>query len=135
MIVVDSSVWIDALNRKLTPQTRWLQRPVPSTRIGIPSLVMAEVLQGIRFENRFRAAEKYLQTFSVLDIATVPLVVQAARNFRFLRNIGITVRSTIDCLIATFCIENGHQLLHCDSDFDHFERNLGLYVLRPTSLP
>jgi hypothetical protein len=131
MVIVDSSVWIDSLNRRLTPQTRWLQSPAASGSVGLPTLVMAEVLQGIRFENRFRSAERYLRTFSVFDTVTVALVVQSARNFRFLRNLGITIRGTVDCLIATFCIENGHQLLHNDSDFDHFERHLGLNVLHP----
>jgi predicted nucleic acid-binding protein len=92
---------------------------------------MAEVLQGIRFENRFRSAERYLRTFSVFDTLTVSLAVQSARNYQYLRNLGITMGGSVDCLIATFCIENGHQLLHNDSDFDHFECHLGLSVIHP----
>lgn len=131
MVIVDSSVWIDLLNRRLTPQTRWLQNPKASGNIGITALVLSEVLQGIRFESRFREAEQYLRAMPVFDGLAVSLAVQSARNYRTLRTLGITVRSTVDCLIATFCLENKHQLLHSDADFDHFERNLGLNVLHP----
>jgi len=53
-----------------------------------------------------------------------------ARNHRKLRALGVTVRATIDALIATFCIVEGHELLHCDRAFDPFERHLGLRVVR-----
>jgi hypothetical protein len=65
----------------------------------------------------------------------VDLAMQSAENYRSLRRKGVTVRSTVDCLIATFCIEDGHQLLHRDRDFDLFEQHMRLHVLHPPDLP
>jgi len=135
MVIVDSSVWIDFLNQRLTPQTRWLRASRGSGTVGLTTLVLAEVLQGIRFDNRFRHAERLLQTMPVFDSLAYPLAVQAASNFRTLRAMGVTIRSTIDCLVATFCIQTGYRLLHSDSDFDYFEHHLNLPVLHPPALP
>ena len=134
MVIVDSSVWIDFLNQKVTPQTSWLRAQQNIRTIGLTSLVLTEVLQGIRFDNRFRNAEQFFRTMSVFDSPTWPLAIRAADNFRTLRRIGVTIRSTIDCLIATFCIETGYQLLHSDGDFDYFEQHLHLSVLHPPAL-
>jgi predicted nucleic acid-binding protein len=134
MIIVDSSVWIDFLNQKVTPQTSWLRAQQNIGAIGLTSLVLTEVLQGIRFDSRLRNAEQFFRTMPVFDSLSRPLAIQAAGNYRTLRNIGITIQSTIDCLIATFCIENSYQLLHSDSDFDYFEQHLHLSVLHPTAL-
>jgi hypothetical protein len=71
-----------------------------------------------------------LLEFEVFDSGGAELAVAAARNYRLLREQGLTVRTTIDCLIATFCLENGHELLHRDRDFDVFEARLGLRVVR-----
>lgn len=131
MIIVDSSVWIDYLNRKLTPQTRWLQVNHGAERIGLTTLVLAEVLQGIRFESKFRAAARFFRTFDIVEPIPVTTAVQAASNFRKLRAQGIAIRNTVDCLIATFCIERNLKLLHNDRDFEAFERHLGLDVLHP----
>ena len=131
MVIVDSSVWIDYLNSRLTPETRWLQTAQGAEEVGLTTLVLAEVLHGIRFDNRFRAAEQFFRTTRVFEALSIPVGVQSARNYRTLRGLGITVRSTIDCLIATFCIESGSKLLHSDSDFEPFERHLGLNVVHP----
>lgn len=131
MIIVDSSVWIDYLNRKMSPQTRWLRLNQGAERIGLTSLVLAEVLQGIRFESRFRAADRFFRTFVIVEPIPVATAVQAASNFRKLRAQGVTIRNTVDCLIATFCIERNLKLLHNDRDFEAFERYLGLDVLHP----
>jgi len=131
MVIVDSSVWIDYLNRSVSPQTRWLQAARGAEEIGLTTLVLAEVLQGIRFDGRFRAAEGFFRTMQVFELFAASIGVQSARNYRMLRGNGITVRSTIDCLMATFCIENGFKLLHNDSDFEPFERHLGLIVVHP----
>ena len=134
MVIVDSSVWIDFLNQRVTPQTSWLRAPQNIGTIGLTSLVLTEVLQGIRFDSRFRNAEQFFRTMPVFDSLTRPLAVRAAGNYRTLRRIGITIQSTIDCLIATFCIESSYQLLHSDSDFDYFEQHLHLSVLHPPAL-
>jgi predicted nucleic acid-binding protein len=135
MVIVDSSVWIDALNGKINPQTIWLRLALGRERVGLTSLILCEVLQGIRFDQRFRETEERLRAFPVFSAVTDELAVSAAQNFRTLRRRGITVRKTIDCIIATFCIKEGHQLLHRDSDFDHFEKHLGLRVVHPPSIP
>lgn len=131
MVIVDSSVWIDFLNRRSTPQTAWLHHAIGAGDVGLTTLVLTEVLQGIRFESRFRTTEQLLRTMRIFDTVSESLATQSARNYRALRNLGITVSSTVDCLVATFCVQNGHQLLHSDADFDHFEQHLGLNVVHP----
>ena len=135
MVIVDSSVWIDAFNGKLTRQTIWLRHALEREQVGITSLILCEVLQGIRFDRRFRQTEQRLRTLQVFASLTPELAVEAAQNFRALRRRGVTIRKTIDCIIATFCIEEGHQLLHHDSDFDQFEKHLGLRVIHPSEIP
>lgn len=135
MVIVDSSVWIDFLNERHTPQTQWLSASRSLGKIGLTTLILAEVLQGIRHDSRFRKAEQFFRSLPVVDSCDYELAVQAARNFRTLRALGVTIRSTVDCLIATLCIEAGHQLLHCDSDYEFFERHLNLTVLHPPPLP
>ena len=131
MVIVDTSVWIDFLNEKSTPETTWLRSGHDGKAIGLTTLVLTEVLQGVRFDRRFRLAESYFRQLPVFDGVSGRLALQSAQNFRILRGLGVTLRSTIDCLIATFCIENGHQLLHCDNDFKQIERHLGLRVVHP----
>jgi hypothetical protein len=131
MVIVDTSVWIDFLNEKSTPETIWLRSGHDGKAIGLTTLVLTEVLQGMRFDRRFRQAESHFRQLPVFDGVSGRLALQSARNFRILRGLGVTLRSTIDCLIATFCMENGHQLLHCDNDFKHIERHLGLRVVHP----
>ena len=130
MVIVDTSVWIDFLNQRETPQTLWLRDAHGSEMIGLTSLVLTEVLQGIRYDVRFRQAQQYFRTLPVFDAFSSEVAVQAAQNFRALRSLGITIRSTIDCLSATFCIGEGFTLLHSDADFNHFAQHLGLAVVR-----
>jgi len=131
MVIVDTSVLVDFLAGRANPMTLWLQQQLGFRRIGITTLTECEVLQGIREEEAFVATLRHLRTFAVLEIGSQDLAIASARNYRTLRGLGITIRNTIDCLVATFCIENGHELLHRDQDFDWFERHLGLQVLKP----
>lgn len=134
MVIVDSSVWIDALNGKATPETIWLGLALDRELVGLTSLILCEVLQGIRHDRRFRETVERLRAFPVFASVGAELAVGAAQNFRSLQRMGVTVRKSIDCLIATFCIAEGHQLLHHDSDFDGFEQHLGLRVVHPLPL-
>jgi predicted nucleic acid-binding protein len=131
MLVVDSTVWVDYFNGIGNPQTDYLERIADQVPILIGDLILAEVLQGFRddadFEKARRAFGKYLQ----VEIVSPALALQSARNYRLLRRKGITVRKTIDSLIATYCIENEHELLHNDTDFDGYEKHLGLQVVHP----
>lgn len=131
MVIVDSSVWIDYLNDRINGQTTWLENSIGQHEIGLTSLILCEVLQGIRYDRHFRETHKELMSLSVFEGITTNFATAAAQNFRLLQRRGITVRKMIDCIIATFCIEEGHQLLHHDSDFDPFEKHLGLRVVHP----
>jgi len=131
MVIVDSSVWIDAFNGKITPHTRWLQVRLAGGGVGLTSLILCEVLRGFRSNREFRQTRNQLLTLPVFDEVPAELAEQAAENFRLLQRRGITVRATIDCLIATFCIREGHEILHRDNDFQGFEDFLGLQVIHP----
>ena len=131
MLVVDTSVWVDYFNGVGNRQTDYLHTILETTPILIGDLVLAEVLQGFRHDPDFEKVRRTLAKFVQESMVTPELAVQSARNYRFLRQKGVTVRKTIDSLIATFCVENDHQLLHNDSDFDGYEEHLGLQVVHP----
>jgi predicted nucleic acid-binding protein len=134
MVIIDSSVLIDFLAGRMTVQTGWLRRWPDLERMGITTLILSEVLQGIRDDDVFIEALSILGQFVVFDTGGRDLAVAAAQNYRTLRKRGLTIRSTIDCITATFCIREKHQLLHNDRDFDAFEEHLSLVVLHPETL-
>lgn len=131
MIIVDTSVVIDLFTGRVNPYSLWLKQRNGDQRIGITTPVQVEVLQGIRDEKVFLETQEILDEFEIFETGSRQLAIASARNFRVLRKKGITIRSTIDCLIATFCIEDDHLLLHNDRDFDYFEQHLGLKVFHP----
>jgi len=129
MTLVDSTVWIDYFNGRITPETDYLHRILGNGEIVVGDIIMGEVLQGFRSDQDFEAAHRALNRFRQVNIVDMDVAVQSARHYRFLRKRGITVRKTIDCFIATCAIIHDLQLLHCDRDFDPFEQYLGLQVL------
>ncbi len=129
MVIIDTTVWIDYLRGTENPETRWLDRELQRQRLGLTDLILCEVLQGIRDQNAFARAQADLLEFQVFQTGSTALAVAAAQNYRGLRERGYTVRKTIDCLIATFCLHAKHKLLHRDHDFDPFEKVLGLQVV------
>ena len=129
MILVDSSVWIDHFRGNDTPQVALLDRVLASEPVAIGDLILVEVLQGFTNDRDFNQARRLLTALTVIEIGGAGIAVQTAQNFRRLRALGITVRKTIDTLIATRCIVDGLTLLHSDRDFDPFEQHLGLRVL------
>lgn len=131
MVIVDTSVWIDALRGNPTKPVVWLKGAIAVEEIGLVSLVLCEVLQGVKLDSDFLDFQRDLMQFPVFDVGSTDLAVKSAHNYRALRRKGYTVRRTIDCIIATFCIEESHVLLHNDRDFDAFEQHLGLRVLHP----
>jgi len=131
MLVVDSTVWIDYFNGVESPQTDYLHLIADKTPILIGDLILAEVLQGFREDADFEKARRALGKYIQVEMVNPELALQSARNFRLLRRKGVTVRKTIDSLIATYCIENEHDLLHNDSDFDGYEKHLELKVVHP----
>ena len=130
MILVDSSVWIDYFNGAPSAETDLLDRLLATERLLIGDLILAEVLQGFRSESDVKRALGHFGAFECHDMAGREIAIAAARNYRILRGKGVTVRTTIDTIIATFCIAEDHELLHCDRDFDPFERHLGLRVIK-----
>jgi predicted nucleic acid-binding protein len=131
VVIVDTTVWVDYLRGTRTPETEWLEREADKTRLGLTDLTLCEVLQGVRSDREFDQVLQELLKFELFETGGERLAVAAAKNFRAIRKKGLTVRKTIDCLIASFCILHGHSLLHRDSDFAPFEKLLGLSVVRP----
>lgn len=130
MIIVDSTVWIDYLAGIVNPHTEWLDNALQQP-LGLTDLILCEVLQGIGDEFTFRRIRREFSRFTIFPSGGEDLAVASAQNYRFLRARGHTVRKTIDCLLATFCLREGHSLLHRDRDFDAFEQHLGLQVIHP----
>lgn len=126
MILVDSSVWIDYFRGTPTPQADRLDALLSTELLVIGDLILTEVLQGFVSERDFNQAKTLLTALPIITLAGADVAIQAARNFRQLRSLGVTVRKTIDTVIATHCIENGIALLYSDRDFEPFVEHLGL---------
>ena len=126
MILVDSSSWIDYFRGLSTPQSEALDFLLASEPLAIGDLILAEVLQGFAEQSDFEQVRGLLTSLTVIDLGGQEIAIQAARNFRALRKLGITVRKTVDCIIATRCIESSYDLLHNDRDFTPFVKHLGL---------
>jgi predicted nucleic acid-binding protein len=126
VILVDSSVWIDYFRGTSTPQTDTLDALLGSEPVITGDLILTEVLQGFSKDRDFNIARSLLTSLDIVNLAGRDIAIQAARNFRALRASGVTVRKTIDTVIATRCIENGFMLLYSDKNFDPFVQHLGL---------
>lgn len=126
MILVDSSVWIDYFRGVVTPQSDRLDGLLGREGLATGDVVLTEVLQGFSSDRDFSQALRLLSSLTLVQIGGEDIAVQAARNFRTLRARGVTVRKTIDTLIATRCIQDSHALLYSDRDFDPFVEHLGL---------
>ncbi len=131
MLVVDTTVWVDYFNGQINPQTDYLDEALSNEIILVGDLILTETLQGFREDRDYQLALKALSTFEQVEMVNLERAKQSSQYYRELRKKGITVRKTIDCLIATFCIAEEHMLLHRDSDFDGFEQFLGLNVVHP----
>ena len=134
MVVVDSGVWIDFFNGVVNAESDELERLLASgeVRIVVPDLVLFEVLRGFRHERDHRAARELLGGLAIEAAVSPELAQLAAQHYRHLRSMGVTVRSSIDVLVAGFCIERDYLLLHNDRDYSAFEDWRGLRCLRPT---
>ncbi len=126
MILVDSSVWIDFFRGTDTPEAIRLDNLLGVQPVAIGDLMLVEVLQGFDSDHDFHRTKKMMESLQVVDLCGRELAVQAARNYRILRARGITVRKTIDTIIATRCIANDIALLYSDRDFEPFVQYLGL---------
>jgi predicted nucleic acid-binding protein len=129
MVVVDSSVWVDYFNGRVTKQTDILDSLLGRELLVIGDIILTEVLQGFRSDREFRKAKRILDSLIFMPMMGKELAFRSAENYRYLRKKGITVRKTIDVIIATFCIANGFALLHDDKDFEPMEKHLSLTVV------
>ena len=129
MVIIDTTVWIDYFNGISNSETEWLDRELARQRLGLIDLILCEVLQGVRSDREFREVSKEILRFRLFQTGGAEFATAAARNYRALRSRGYTLRKTVDCLIATFCLRSGFSLLHRDHDFDAFENELGLQVI------
>jgi predicted nucleic acid-binding protein len=129
LILVDTSVWIDYFRGSITPQTEILDGLLDREPLAIGDLILTEVLRGFWSERDFNQAQKLLASLITVELGGQKIAIQAARNFRTLQRLGITIRKTVDTVIATRCIASGYDLLHNDRDFDPFAKHLGLRVV------
>lgn len=131
MILVDSSVWIDFLRGNRTHAVERLRDLISRRALAVPDLVLAEVLQGVSKPKDVTLTAEQMLTFPIVAVGGRECALQAAQNYRVLRTLGVTIRSTIDTLIATRCLLDGHALLYSDRDFDPFVQHLGLRAALP----
>ena len=129
MILVDSSVWIAFFNGRNLPQVDRLADLVRQNRLLVGDLILLEVLQGFRSERDFQVAKRLLLNRGVVSLVNRSVALRSAENYRALRQKGLTVRKSVDCLIATWCIEHGVPLLFSDRDFEPFVEHLGLRAM------
>jgi len=129
MIVVDSSVWIDYFNGRITKQTNLLDSLLGREPIVVGDLILTEVLQGFRQESDFKKARELPGCLMFRPMLGKELAIKCAENYRRLRKVGVTAAKTIDVMIATFCIENSLPLLHNDRDFEPITKHLQLETL------
>ncbi len=126
MIVVDSSVWIDYLRAKATPQVDKLDVLIGQKSLIVGDVILCEVLLGVSSEREARTVESALRQFDLVPMLGVEQALRAAALYRTLRGKGITIRKTIDLIIGAWCIAHGAKLLHSDADFTPMERHAGL---------
>ncbi|HEY52740.1 MAG TPA: PIN domain nuclease [Caldilineae bacterium] len=131
MVLIDSSVWIDYFNGRTTLETDYLNSILGEVEIVVGDVILAEVLQGFRHDKDFKLAKWALEQFPWVDMVGPDMAIASAQNYRTLRRRGITIRKTLDCLIATYAISHQLDFLHNDRDFDPFEKYLGLQVIHP----
>ena len=126
MIFVDSSVWVDYFNGTQSVETDCLDSLLGKEPVGLGDVVLVEVLQGFSRDQDYKIAKDLLTALTIFTLGGQEMAIKSADNFRLLRKKGITVRKTIDVLIATFCINKNLPLLHSDKDFDPFHQHLKL---------
>jgi predicted nucleic acid-binding protein len=129
VILADSSVWIDHLKGTHTDSVVRLRGLLGAQQLLVGDLILCEVLRGVGSEAEALRVAAILAEFDFVVLGDRDIAIKAAGNYRALRERGITMRTTVDLIIGTFCIERGHALLHSDRDFEPMERFLGLQTV------
>ena len=129
MILVDSSVWIDYFNGVDNPQANYLYDNLGSEVFVTGDLIMLEVLQGFGSDKDFETGRRIMESLPFFSLCGKEVAIATSKNYRILRKKGITIRKTIDMVIATFCIENRIRLLHNDKDFLPLQEFAGLEAI------
>jgi predicted nucleic acid-binding protein len=130
VIAVDSSAWIAGFRSESSSTKTLLVDAITNHTLLVPDLILAEVLRGARTESDAKALIREFASFRTVEIGGQDAALKSALNYRLLRAKGVTIRGTIDVLLATWCITHRVPLLHDDRDFDGFEKHLGLNVWR-----
>ncbi len=132
MIVVDTSVWIDVLNDNPTPMAQHCVELIEAGEpVALTEVVVTEILQGLRSERDARLVERHLRAFPILGLNGLDDFALAAALCREARRAGVTIRKTLDCLIAAPCVRTGAPLLHADADFDRLASCTALRIWAP----
>lgn len=119
MIVVDTSVWIDVLNDTASEGAEECARLIEAGEpVALTDVIFAEILQGLRSEREAALVERHLRAFPVLRLGGLDDFGLAAQLYRSARRAGVTIRKTLDCLIAAPCVRTGAPILHADADFE-----------------
>jgi len=128
-VLVDTSVWIDALNGNETWQTKLLNQLIDADApIVLCSVIIQEILQGIKEDKDFSATKDNLTGFELLIIDPLEAAYGAASLYRSVRKKGITIRKSNDCLIAFYSIFFNAVLLHNDEDFIRIAQHTTLEI-------
>jgi len=130
VILADTSAWIDYVRGIAAPHTDLLDLELARNRVLTGDLIITEFLQGFREDREYLEAKQIMDSLEYRDLVGREIAIAASQNYRILRKSGITIRKTIDVILATFCIENDIELIHNDRDFDPMEKALGLRVKR-----
>ncbi len=132
MIVVDTSVWIDLFNDVETPQSQHCAKLIEAGEpVALTDIIFTEILQGLRSERDARNVERHLRAFPILQLKGLDDFVLATELYRSARRAGVTIRKTLDCLIAAPCVRTGAPLLHADTDFDRLASCTSLKLWSP----
>jgi len=132
MVLADTSVWVDYFKGAVNWQTDRLDWLLGTQPVALGDLILTEILQGFDRGADFQRARSFLLALPFYELGGYQLCLQAANNYRTLRRRGISVRKTIDVIIATGCIAWNLELLHNDRDFMPMEEILGLKVVKRT---
>ena len=130
MILIDTSGWIECLNDSGHEVIRDIDYALDNELVCLGDLIYCEVLQGIKYKKELRKVKNVFITLQKEIMGGFEICEKASENYKYLRSIGITARKTIDIIIGTFCIENGHEIIHNDIDFEHMEEHLGLKLFK-----